>query len=349
MRGQSLILYVSLAGYRISPWIQPLNRSETPPISMRQSDHRDTGTFKVAHAPEGFRQAIGSFLEHIEWDKGLSLETVHGYENDLVQCAIHSHGSGRMSWLDIEADDISAWIQSLSQDDYTTASLARKLSAIKMLARHLVAEKWREDDFTERLQGPRLIRTLPDTLTPEEVEKLLHAPNPSTPHGLRDKAMFELMYSSGLRVSELCTLLLQSIDLENAFLRIFGKGSKERIAPMGSHAQKAIQNYLSVGRPALVKKTTGSELFISQWGKPISRKTVWHLIREHAGRAGIQKKVKPHLLRHSFATHLLMGGADLRSVQEMLGHSDISTTQIYTSVSREEHIDEHAMHHPRNL
>jgi len=146
----------------------------------------------------------------------------------------------------------------------------------------------------------------------------------------------------------LCGILFQSIDLEEGFMRVQGKGSKQRFVPVGSHAIKAIRDYLAVGRPHLVKATTGSELFISQWGKAISRKTVWYLIKEYAKKVGIEKPVKPHLLRHSFATHLLMGGADLRAVQDMLGHSDIATTQIYTNVNREEHLDEHAMYHPRN-
>ena len=156
-----------------------------------------------------------------------------------------------------------------------------------------------------------------------------------------------MFYSSGLRVSELCGSSLNAVNLEEGFVRIFGKGSKERIVPLGAAAVKALRDYLSAGRPALVKAKTGSELFLSNRGRAISRKTVWVLLRDYAARAGIEKPVKPHLLRHSFATHLLNGGADLRAIQEMLGHADISTTQIYTAVERERLLDEHAAHHPR--
>lgn len=305
-------------------------------------------TLRLEHCPSEFHDELQGFLAHVQMERGLSPNTTAGYEYDLVQCARFLNTVGIASWTAVNADTISAWIQSLSLDDYTPASLARKLSAVRMIARYLVVERVRKDDFTALLSTPKLARKLPETLTPEEVEKLLRAPDCETPHGLRDKAIFELMYSSGLRVSELCGLLLQSIDLDEGFMRVYGKGSKERFVPVGTHAIKAIRDYLAAGRPHLVKAKTGSEIFISQWGRPISRKTVWHLINQYARRAGILKAVKPHLLRHSFATHLLMGGADLRAVQDMLGHSDIATTQLYTNVNREEHLDEHAMYHPRN-
>ena len=297
--------------------------------------------------PEFFEEIQG-FLVHIELEKGLSPNTAVGYEQDLFQCATFLSRKKIDGWLSVSSDDISAWIRSLSENEYTAASLARKLSAVRMFARYLQAENIRKDDFSEMIDGPKLARKLPDTLGPEEVDKLLSAPNLGDPYGIRDKAMLELMYSSGLRVTELCELLLQSIDEDNAVLRVFGKGSKERIVPVGSLAMKAVKDYLSVARPQLVKQNTGSELFLSQRGKALSRKTLWVIIKNYAEKAGIQKAVKPHLLRHSFATHLLMGGADLRAVQDMLGHADVATTQIYTSVNRQEHIDEHAMYHPRN-
>jgi integrase/recombinase XerD len=242
---------------------------------------------------------------------------------------------------------VGQWTAQLSMQDYARTSQSRKLSAVRMLARHLVSENIRKDDFTELASSPKLSRRLPDVLTAEEIARLLEAPSTATPHGLRDRAILELFYSSGLRVSELCGLLLQNANLDEGYLRVFGKGSKERIAPIGAAAVKAVRDYLAAGRARFVKAHTGSELFLSQQGRAISRKMVWVMIRDCARKAGIKKPIKPHLLRHSFATHLLEGGADLRAIQEMLGHADIATTQIYTAVQSSRLADEHALYHPR--
>lgn len=295
-----------------------------------------------------WRTPIREFEHFLRLEKGLSDHTVDAYLSDLTQCAtfLAAKKLGK-GWLAVDVDAIAAWMHHLSEGEYAVASLARKLSAVRMLAQFMVREKMRSDDFSELLVGPKLFRRLPGTLSIEEVDRLLNAPDESTPQGIRDIAMLELMYSSGLRVSELCGLLLQSVDLENGFVRVFGKGSKERIAPIGSKAAEAIQRYLEVSRPQLVKPRTGSDLFLSQWGRALSRKTFWVNIRKHAKTAGIEKPVKPHLLRHSFATHLLNNGADLRAIQEMLGHADIATTQIYTAVSGSIKEEEHAFFHPR--
>jgi len=178
------------------------------------------------------------------------------------------------------------------------------------------------------------------------MERFLSAPDPTTPLGKRDRAIFELMYGSGLRVSEVSSVLVNAVNLEEGFTRIFGKGSKERIVPVGKEAVVAIRNYLHGGRPELVKDRSGGELFLSKRGTPISRKMIWVLVKDYARRAGIEKNLTPHGLRHSFATHLLMGGADIRAVQEMLGHSDVGTTQIYTHVESQRLVDEHAKFHP---
>jgi integrase/recombinase XerD len=178
------------------------------------------------------------------------------------------------------------------------------------------------------------------------MERFLSAPDLNTPLGKRDRALFELMYGSGLRVSEICSLPMTAIDCEEGYARIFGKGSKERIVPVGRHASNAIRNYLHGGRPNLCKDGTGGELFLSVRGKGISRKMIWVLVKEYARKAGIGKNLSPHGLRHSFATHLLMGGADVRAVQEMLGHADIGTTQVYTHIEVERLLDEHANFHP---
>jgi integrase/recombinase XerD len=239
-------------------------------------------------------------------------------------------------------------LHSLSRADFAVASLARKLTALRVFARYLVREKLRVDDFTALLAGPKLGRRLPGTLSVDEVSRLLAAPGAGDPAALRDRALLELFYSSGLRVTELGGLMLQQIDLEQGFLRVFGKGSKERVVPIGGRACAAIATYLSAGRPHFVKPRTGSQLFLSNRGGALSRITLWYIVKKHARRAGISQNVKPHLLRHSFATHLLSGGADLRAIQEMLGHASIATTQIYTAVEPQRLLDQHAKFHPRN-
>ncbi|MCL4164187.1 UNVERIFIED_CONTAM: hypothetical protein GTU68_021180 [Idotea baltica] len=196
--------------------------------------------------------------------------------------------------------------------------------------------------------GPRLRRKAPESLSIQEVDRLLNAPDEVTPVGLRDRAILELFYSSGLRVSELCGLALQQIDLEHGALKVLGKGSKERIVPMGRKAIAAMHRYLDTARPRLVNLKTGSAVFITGRGTSISRKMIWVLVRKYAALAGIEKPVKPHGLRHSFATHLLTGGADLRVIQELLGHADIATTQIYTSVEGERVRSAHDEFHPRS-
>lgn len=295
-----------------------------------------------------FQETLDLFLTHLELERGLAKNTVTSYQNDLVQCARYLQNHDVDGWKAIEGNHIAQWMRELSNNGYAVSSLARKLSAIKMLARFLVREKIREDDFTELLNGPKLPRKLPAALNRDEVDRLLNAPSRETAQGLRDRAMLELFYSSGLRVSELSQLKIQDLDLENGLLRVIsGKGSKTRVVPIGNRAIEAIQSYLTQARPQLVKSNTGSSLFLSSRGNPISRKTVWHWIKRYARQCGLEQSVKPHLLRHSFATHLLEGGADLRAIQEMLGHADISTTEIYTAVERKHLIDQYDKYHPR--
>lgn len=297
--------------------------------------------------PFGFTELTDSFLADIELEKGLSKNTVQGYSNDLRQCAIFISSLGIDGWKNVQSEHISLWLSELTLESYSTKSLSRKLSALRMLAKNLVREGIRSDDFAELLTLPKLIRKLPTTLTISEINSLLEAPDLSTPHGLRDRSIIELLYSSGLRISELCDLTLHTVDFDDGFLRVFGKGSKERIVPIGGQALSSIRNYLFDGRPKLLKRCTGSELFISQLGKPISRKTVWLMLKNYADFLGIAKTIKPHTLRHTFATHLLQNGADLRVIQEMLGHADICTTEIYTAVDPSRLVDEHAAYHPR--
>ena len=305
-------------------------------------------TDPLSSIPDSLVDPVEGFLAWLELERGLSSHTISSYGRDLAQYAVYLDKQGVADWAAVGEHSVSEWTAYLSKADYARSSQARKLSAIRMLARYLVREGLRTDDFTELVSAPKLSRKLPEVLTHEELKRLLAAPPADTPHGLRDRAMLELFYSSGLRVSELCGILLQAINLDEGYVRVFGKGSKERIAPIGGAAVAAVRDYLTGGRPHFVKAKTGSALFLSQQGRAISRKMVWVMIKQHAARAGIKKPIKPHLLRHSFATHLLEGGADLRAIQEMLGHSDISTTQIYTSVQTARLADEHALYHPRS-
>ena len=303
----------------------------------------------LAHTiPPAFDEAIQGLAVYLELEKGLSQNTLQSYISDLAQCAHFLDKLNVSNWQSVEGHHIALWLSELSGQDYAVASLARKTSALRMLGLYLVKEKVRTDNFTELLVSPKKVRRLPGALSIEEVARLLEAPDQGTPHGLRDKAMIELLYSSGLRVSELCGLALQQVNLEDGYLRVYGKGSKERVVPVGRKAVEALERYLEDARPQLVKKRTGSEFFLSQWGRAISRKMVWVLIKGYAAKVGIEKCIKPHILRHSFASHLLAGGADLRVVQEMLGHADISTTEIYTAIQSQHLLDEHDRFHPRN-
>lgn len=306
-----------------------------------------SGAATPSAVPAALAEDIEGFLAFLELEKGASRHTVTAYQRDLEQCAEFLAGRKVNRWSSVASAQLSDWIYALSARDFAVSSLARKISALRMFFRHLVRERRRDDDPTELLSGPRRTRRAPDTLSVRDVSRLLEAPAATDPYGIRDRAILELAYSSGLRASELSSLTLTQVDLERGFVRVFGKGAKERVVPLGDAARDAIQAYLVSARPKLLKRRTGSELFLSERGKAISRKTIWLMVRTHAKRAGLGKPVKTHLLRHSFATHLLSGGADLRAIQEMLGHASITTTQIYTAVEAKRLISEHAKYHPR--
>lgn len=297
--------------------------------------------------PAAFLDDLDAFIAWLELERGLAKNTVQSYDRDLRQfAAFAANQPGCDSWRAVQSEHVARWLEHLARSSKVTTS-ARKLSALRMMAGFLVREGLRGDDFTDLIDGPKVRRPLPGTLTVEEVERLLEGPSRETAEGLRDRVMLELLYSSGLRVSELCSLTLQSVDCREGLVRVYGKGSKERIVPVGKRAVEALEHYLVRGRPAFVTPKTGSSLFISRRGTAISRKTFWYNLKELAERLGIKKQVKPHLLRHSFATHLLANGADLRAIQEMLGHADISTTQIYTAVDSRRLQQGHSRHHPR--
>lgn len=301
-----------------------------------------------SRAPAAFTNDIEAYLSYIALERGLSRNSIAAYRRDLDQAATFFAARGVTGWRNVTTAGASEWVQSLGTADYAAASLARKVTALRNLAHFLVREKRREDDFTALLSGPKLTRRIPGTLTEAEVQRLLGAVTGGDARALRDRALLELFYSSGLRVSELAGLMMQQIDLEHGFLRVFGKGSKERVVPMGGKAMEALGVYLAAGRPAFVKARTGSQLFLNKDGAALSRVMLWMIVKKYAKRAGITKNVKPHGLRHSFATHLLTGGADLRAIQEMLGHASIATTQIYTAVEPQRLLDHHAKYHPRN-
>jgi integrase/recombinase XerD len=301
-----------------------------------------------SQAPPAFAGDIEAFLGFVSLERGLSKNTVSAYRRDLDQAAGFLAKHGARNWHQFSGEHAAAWLQSLSRGRFTVASLARKLSALRNLARFLVREKLRDDDFSALLIGPKLVRRIPGTLTADEVARLLGAVVGGDARALRDRALLELFYSSGLRVSELAGLMLQQVDLQHGFLRVFGKGSKERVVPIGGRAVEALTSYLAAGRPPFVRSRTGSQLFLNKNGAALSRVMLWMIVKKYAKRAGITKNVKPHGLRHSFATHLLTGGADLRAIQEMLGHASISTTQIYTAVEPQRLLDHHAKYHPRN-
>ncbi|MSU47448.1 MAG: site-specific tyrosine recombinase XerD [Opitutaceae bacterium] len=314
-----------------------------------RSEHQPRGKSKpMPAAPPGFADNIDRYLGYVELEKGLARNTAGSYESDLRQAAHFLKKHGATNWTKVSAKHLTAWLHGLSDRGLTASSQARKLTAVRMLCRHLVRERVRDDDPTALLAGPKIRRKLPQTLSGAEMQKLLAAPTGGDAYSIRDRAMLELFYSSGLRISELCGLSLQQVDLEHGFVRVIGKGSKERVVPLGGKARQAIVSYLDSARPRLVKPRTGSELFISERGTAISRKTLWVSVKKYALRAGLTSAVKPHLLRHSFATHLLGGGADLRAIQEMLGHASIGTTQIYTAVETSRLLDQHAKYHPRN-
>ena len=322
------------------PRRRPSGTATTARAAARGSDGGDL--------PATLAEDVDAFLAFLELEKGAAGNTVSSYARDLRQCATFLGAHAVDDWSKVRPDQLSDWLYDLTKREFAVATLARKLSALRMFFRHLVRERRRPDDPTELLAGPRRVRRAPDTLNVRDVARLLEAPPATDHYGVRDRAILELAYSSGLRASELSSLMLTQVDLDRGFVRVFGKGSKERIVPLGDAAREALLSYLGSARPRLVKRHTGSELFLSERGRAISRKTIWLLVKKHAQRAGLKQSVKTHLLRHSFATHLLNGGADLRAIQEMLGHASITTTQIYTAVETKRLVSEHAKYHPRN-
>jgi len=247
----------------------------------------------------------------------------------------------------IEAEHIGEFLGWRKRGGASAATVKLHAVALRIFFRHLVERKMLERDPTEFLLVPKIERYLPETLSAPEVERLVAAAAGKTPLEMRDRAVVELLYASGLRVAELCNARLENLDLEEGFIRVVGKGNKQRLVPVGGRAREAVQRYLDAARPALVGKKTGGEIFLSVRGRKLTNQRIWQLLVALGKRAGLEKEVHPHMLRHSFATHLLGGGADLRIIQEMLGHADISTTQIYTHVDPGQLRQAHRRFHPR--
>lgn len=296
---------------------------------------------------DGDAGVIGRFLDAIWAENGLAQPTLDSYRRDLELLARFRAGkSGGLTGADRAAlFDYLAW---RSQHGYSPRSNARLLSALRAFYAWLVRKGDRVDDPTALLEPPKLPRSLPKALAESQIDALLAAPDVASPLGLRDRAMLELMYAAGLRVSELVNLPSTAVNLRQGVLRVMGKGSKERLVPLGEEAQHWLERYLAQSRPHLAGKRALAPLFLSANGEAPTRQQFWQLVKRYAVLAGIDPaRISPHGLRHSFATHLLNRGADLRALQMLLGHSSLSTTQIYTLVAREQLKQLHAKHHPR--
>ena len=288
---------------------------------------------------------IGQFLDALWLERGLSENTLSAYRSDLYSYSGWLASSSSRDLLQSRPEDILAYLATLTGKSSRTS--ARRLSSLRRFFQYLAREGRISHDPCARVAAPRIGRPLPKSLTEEEVESLLDAPDTATAVGQRDRAMLEVLYATGLRVSELVGLQMVQVNLRQGVLRVIGKGNKERLVPLGEEASDWIEKFIRQGRAELLQEPPVDVLFPSRRGRMMTRQTFWHAIKRHAVRAGISKTLSPHVVRHAFATHLLNHGADLRVVQMLLGHSDISTTQIYTHVARERLKNLHAEHHPR--
>ncbi|WP_409368628.1 site-specific tyrosine recombinase XerD [Lysinibacillus sp. 38-6] len=296
-----------------------------------------------------FQYAIEDYIHFIQVERQLSDNTLASYRRDLENY-VHflQEAEGMSDFRHVERQTILRHLEQLRMQGKTSRTVARHISSIRSFHQFLLREKRTETDPTVHLEMPTIEQKLPNILSIEEIEALLAAPNRSKPQGIRDVAMLELLYGSGMRISELIALDLADIHLTMGFVRVFGKGGKERIIPLGKSSLAALRDYLDGARGTLQGKYPKTDaFFINQRGKRLTRQGCWKLMKEHALKAGIQHELTPHTLRHSFATHLVENGADLRAVQEMLGHADISTTQIYTHISKTRLSEVYKQYHPR--
>lgn len=291
---------------------------------------------------------IDPFILHVAIERGLSDNYQLSTRASLELFAQWATENKRATtWSDVTPEHIGEFLGWRKKAGIAAATIKLHAVALRIFFRHLLQRGQLTKDPTEFLGVPKIERYLPETLSAPEVEKLLSAAAGKSPLELRDRAIVELLYASGLRASELCGARLENLDLEKSFIRVVGKGNKQRLIPVGTQAREALERYLQLGRPELVGKRTGGEIFLSVRGRKLTNQRIWQLMNALGKRAGLEKAIHPHMLRHSFATHLLEGGADLRIIQEMLGHADISTTQIYTHVDSRHLHKAHRQFHPR--
>ncbi|MCD6416442.1 MAG: site-specific tyrosine recombinase XerD [Planctomycetes bacterium] len=293
------------------------------------------------------RELVDFFLHYCASECGLSRNTVSAYENDLRAFVDYLDADSGADLTGLKPAALVSHLGACRRRGLSPNSIRRRLVAIRMFYRFLLIDGYLETDPAGPVQSPRLWQRVPEVLSVQEVEKLLAAPGPEQPFCLRDKALLEMLYATGARASEVCTLDVGDVDFEYAFVRCYGKGRKERLVPVGRRGLDALRNYLEGQRPQLVRRKAESALFLSRTGRRLTRETIWRIVKKYAAAAGITPQAHPHTLRHSFATHLLAGGADLRSVQMMLGHADIATTEIYTHVDRTRMREVHRKYHPR--
>lgn len=291
---------------------------------------------------------LEEFIHYLAVERGLAQNTLASYRIDLGQYLAHLRKQGITSLDKADRNHILSHLYKLQKEGKAPATISRHLAALKHFYRFLQSEELITDDYTVGLESPKLAQRLPQVLSTEEVEILLSQPQMADPAGIRDKAMLEIIYATGIRVSEMISLNIQDVELDLGYIKCLGKGSKERIIPLGSVAARYIREYLSRSRVKLTKgKTEHQALFVNVQGKRLTRQGFWKIIKKYAREGRIDKHITPHTLRHSFATHLLENGADLRAVQEMLGHADISTTQIYTHLTKLRLKEVYTNTHPR--
>jgi len=291
---------------------------------------------------------IEDFTNFLSLERNLAKNTVEAYASDLNRYAKFLLARGLTHFNDVRSADIIAYLTGLQQEKLSSLTVARNLSALRMFHRYLMSENITHSNPTDTISSPRLASRLPIVMDQFEIEKLIAQPDTTTPLGMRDRALLEFAYATGVRVSELISVKLSDLFFDEQVARIFGKGSKARIVPVGEQAIASVSEYCSTSRPVLLKEDHRvTTLFVNSRGKPLTRMGFWKILRKYVLEAGIKKHVSPHTIRHSFATHLIEGGADLRAVQEMLGHVNIASTQIYTHLDREYLKEVHRTFHPR--